>query len=236
MASRIDALLARAQARIHSDSARLDAELLLCHVLARPRSYLFTWPERTLTDAQLEAFETLLARRERGEPVAHLTGRREFWKLELEVSADTLIPRPDTETLVEAALELLPEEPRRVADLGTGTGAIALALASERPAWQLVATEKVAAAAALARRNRDRLGLANVEILQGSWCEPLAGHFDMIVSNPPYIDPQDPHLTQGDVRFEPRSALVAEDAGLADIRLIAEQGPRPSASWWLATV
>lgn len=223
MANRIDALLARAQARLHSDSARLDAELLLCHVLERPRSYLFTWPERGLTDAQLEAFEALLARRERGEPVAHLTGRREFWNLELEVSADTLIPRPDTETLVEAALQLLAEAPRRVADLGTGTGAIALALASERPAWQLVATEKVAAAADLARRNRDRLGLANVEILQGSWCEPLAGRFDMIVSNPPYIEPEDPHLTQGDLRFEPRSALVADDAGLADIRLIAEQ-------------
>lgn len=230
----IDTALVQAVARIQSDSARFDAELLLCHVLDKPRSYLFTWPERELTEAQQSAFAALLARREAGEPVAYLIGQREFWGLPLEVSAATLIPRPDTETLVECALELLPEGPYRVADLGTGTGAIALALASERPAWQLVATDRVDAAAALARRNRDRLGLANVEILTGSWCEPLSGHFEMILSNPPYIDPQDPHLSQGDVRFEPRSALVAAESGLADIRLIAEQARKYlAAGGWL---
>lgn len=232
----IDTALVQAVARIQSDSARFDAELLLCHVLDKPRSYLFTWPERELTEAQQSAFAALLARREAGEPVAYLIGQREFWGLPLEVSAATLIPRPDTETLVECALELLPEGPYRVADLGTGTGAIALALASERPAWQLVATDRVDAAAALARRNRDRLGLANVEILTGSWCEPLSGHFEMILSNPPYIDPQDPHLSQGDVRFEPRSALVAAESGLADIRLIAEQAPEVPGGGRLAAV
>jgi len=219
----IRAALAQGTDSIAGDSARLDTELLLCQVLGKPRSYLFTWPERELSAAQQAAFRALLARRVAGEPVAHLTGLREFWTLTLEVSADTLIPRPDTETLVEAALELLPDGPCRVADLGTGTGAIALALASERPHWQLVATDRVAAAAELARRNRDRLGLHNVEVLTGSWCEPLSGRFDMILSNPPYIDEADPHLAQGDVRFEPRSALVAGEAGLADIRLIAEQ-------------
>lgn len=235
MALSIAAVLAQATPRIASDSARLDAELLLCHVLDKPRSYLFTWPERTLSESQQSAFEALLVRREAGEPVAYLLGQREFWGLPLEVSADTLIPRPDTETLVEAALEQLPDGDHRVADLGTGTGAIALALASERPGWQLVASDRVAAAAALARRNRDRLGLGNVEILVGSWCQPLSGCFDMIVSNPPYIDPRDPHLEQGDVRFEPRSALVAEEAGLADIRLIAEQARQylATAGWLL---
>ncbi|WP_027855679.1 peptide chain release factor N(5)-glutamine methyltransferase [Marinobacterium litorale] len=209
--------------RIDSDSARLDAELLLCHVLSKPRSYLFTWPERVLDPTDAAQFKALLTRRIAGEPVAHLTGTREFWTLQLEVSPDTLIPRPDTETLVEAALAALPDGNYRVADLGTGSGAIALALASERSGWQIYATDRVRSAVALASRNRDRHQLANVQVLEGSWCEPLEGQFDLIVSNPPYIDEKDPHLSQGDVRFEPASALVAPDQGLADIRLIASQ-------------
>ncbi|KEA64614.1 Protein-N(5)-glutamine methyltransferase PrmC, methylates polypeptide chain release factors RF1 and RF2 [Marinobacterium lacunae] len=219
----IQQALAEGINRIDSDSARLDTELLLCHVLGKPRSYLFTWPERELTAEQRQAFGELLARRIAGEPVAHLTGLRDFWTLTLEVTADTLIPRPDTETLVEAALERLGDGPYRVADLGTGTGAIALALASERPRWQVIATDRVPEAAELARRNRDRVELHNVEVLTGSWCEPLGGLFDMILSNPPYIDEHDPHLAEGDVRFEPRSALVADESGLSDIRQIAEQ-------------
>ncbi|WP_432696742.1 peptide chain release factor N(5)-glutamine methyltransferase [Marinobacterium sp. YM272] len=219
----IDAALALGAARIDSDSARLDTELLLCHLLDKPRSYLFTWPERTLTDAQQTAFMALLERRVAGEPVAHLTGLRDFWTLTLEVTADTLIPRGDTEALVEAALELLPDGPFRVADLGTGTGAIALALASERPHWQVIASDWVEAAAELAKRNRARNAVQNVDVVTGSWCEPLSGEFDMIVSNPPYIEADDPHLSQGDVRYEPLSALVAGESGLADIRLIGEQ-------------
>nr|WP_026291562.1 peptide chain release factor N(5)-glutamine methyltransferase [Marinobacterium rhizophilum] len=207
---------------VASDSPRLDLELLLCHVLECGRSYLFMHPERALSPQQAADFNALLQRRLAGEPVAHLTGRRGFWTLDLEVSADTLIPRPDTETLVEQALELLPNGAYRVADLGTGTGAIALALASERSQWSLVGCDRVAGAVALAQRNAARLGLANVSFVQGSWFEPLQGRFAMIVSNPPYIDPADPHLGQGDVRFEPRSALVADEAGLADIRRIAE--------------
>jgi len=206
-----------------SDSSRLDLELLLCDLLDKPRSWLFTWPDAQLTEAQVARFEQLLARRLQGEPVAHLLGYRDFWTLRLKVSPDTLIPRPDTETLVEQALAHLPAAPARVADLGTGTGAIALALASERPQWQLVATDLHLGAVALARENAAANGLDNVEIVPGSWCEPLQGHFDMIVSNPPYIDPEDPHLQQGDVRFEPLSALTAEDKGMADIRTIAEQ-------------
>ncbi len=206
-----------------SDSPRLDIELLLCEVLDKPRSWLFTWPDKILSAEQQARFEQLLARRLLGEPVAHLLGYRDFWTLRLKVSPDTLIPRPDTETLVEQALVLLPDGPARVADLGTGTGAIALALASERPQWQLIATDLHPGAVALAQENAQAHQLHNVEILQGSWCVPLQGHFDMIVSNPPYIDPEDPHLDQGDVRFEPLSALTAEDKGLADIRAIAEQ-------------
>jgi release factor glutamine methyltransferase len=207
---------------VDSDSPRLDLELLLCHLLDCDRTYLFMHPERELTALQAVAFDGLLQRRLAGEPVAHLTGRRGFWTLDLEVNADTLIPRPDTETLVEQALELLPDGDYRVADLGTGTGAIALALASERSQWSLTGCDRVAGAVALAQRNATRLGLSNAHFVQGSWFEPLDGRFAMIVSNPPYIDPADPHLGQGDVRFEPRSALVAEDKGLADIRHIAE--------------
>ncbi|WP_286240016.1 peptide chain release factor N(5)-glutamine methyltransferase [Neptuniibacter halophilus] len=206
-----------------SESPQLDLELMLCQLLDKPRSYLFTWPERELDPAQQEQLQNWLQRRKAGEPVAHILGSRGFWSLELEVSPDTLIPRPDTELLVELALEYCREPRARVADLGTGTGAIALALATEKPGWQLVASDFKAEAVALAERNRARYALTNVELLHGSWFEPHQGRYQMIISNPPYIDPADPHLQQGDVRFEPLSALTAEDQGMADIRLISEQ-------------
>ena len=207
-----------------SDTARLDVEVLLCHVLGKDRSYLFTWPEKFLEAAQSQAFEQLLARRRQGEPVAHLTGSREFWTLNLKVNPSTLIPRPETELLVELALEVLPQSPRRIVDLGTGTGAIALALASERPAWEIVAADKFADAVALAEDNRQRLGLDNVTVLQSDWFNEISPPaFDLVVSNPPYIDPVDPHLQQGDVKYEPLSALIAEHKGYADLRTIAEQ-------------
>ncbi len=217
-------LLQQAAARLSgsSDSARLDAELLLCRALDCQRSYLFTWPEREPDAEQCAAFEALLARREQGEPVAHILGKREFWSLELAVTSDTLIPRPETELLVEAALARIPPEAEwQIADLGTGSGAIALAIASERPACRVVAVERSPAALAVAQENIRRLGFGNVELLQGEWFAPLAGRqFQMIVSNPPYIPAADPHLQQGDVRFEPRSALVSGDDGLDDIKYL----------------
>lgn len=205
-----------------SDSPRLDAELLLCHVLKKSRSFLLAWPEKELLDAQKADYEQLLQRRLLGEPVAHLIGSQAFWTIDLEVTADTLIPRPETETLVEQALEKLSQGVCRVADLGTGTGAIALALASERPGWQVIGCDRVDAAVDLAERNRRQLNIPNASFVLGSWFEPLDGTFDMIVSNPPYIDPDDPHLQQGDVRFEPLSALIADKQGMADIESIAD--------------
>lgn len=205
-----------------SDSPRLDAELLLCHVLKKSRSFLLAWPEKELLDAQKADYEQLLQRRLLGEPVAHLIGSQAFWTIDLEVTADTLIPRPETETLVEQALEKLSQGVYRVADLGTGTGAIALALASERPGWQVVGCDRVDAAVDLAERNRRQLNIPNASFVLGNWFEPLDGTFDMIVSNPPYIDPDDPHLQQGDVRFEPLSALISDKQGMADIESIAD--------------
>ncbi|MGE4359923.1 MAG: peptide chain release factor N(5)-glutamine methyltransferase [Lysobacteraceae bacterium] len=204
-----------------SDSPRADADILLAHVLGRPRSYLLAWPERELTPEQWVVFRVLVERRARGEPVAYLTGSREFFGLEFAVSPAVLIPRPETELLVQAALERLPEGPCRVADLGTGSGAIALAIAHERPGAQVVGVDVSPQALAVARANAERLGLANVSLRAGNWCQGLGEErFDMIVSNPPYIREADPHLGQGDVRFEPAMALASGADGLDAVRAI----------------
>lgn len=201
-----------------SESPRRDAEILLEHVTGKARTFILAFGETALTADQHAQLSALLSRRKAGEPVAHLTGEREFWSLPLYVSAATLIPRPDTECLVEHALARLPATACRILDLGTGTGAIALALASERPDCQVTAVDVMPDAVALALRNVARLGFNNVKIQQSSWFDALVGQqFDMIVSNPPYIDERDPHLSQGDVRFEPLTALVAAEEGLADI-------------------
>jgi release factor glutamine methyltransferase len=215
-------LLAKATATLNSGSARLDVEVLLAHVLEKPRSHLFAWPENILSDARQQRFEQLLSRRLAGEPVAHLTGQREFWSLPLQVTRDTLIPRPETETLVTQALGVIPAGSRQdIADLGTGSGAIALAIASERPVCRIVATDSSAAALAIARSNARRLAIENVEFIQGDWCSALQGTFDLIVSNPPYVATRDPHLESGDVRFEPRSALAAGTTGMDALSTIA---------------
>jgi len=209
-----------------SPTPRLDAELLLAHALGKSRSYLHTWPERELEAEPLERYQAMLVRRQTGEPVAYILGQQGFWSLELEVASHTLIPRPDTELLVETVLALLPATPASLLDLGTGTGAIALALASERPAWRLTGVDRVAEAVALAERNRTRLKLANASFIASHWFSALAGQrYQLIVSNPPYIASDDRHLAEGDVRFEPSSALVAGADGLDDIRLIIAQAP-----------
>lgn len=210
-----------------SESPRRDAEILLGFVTGKARTFILAFGETPLTDEQHEQLAALLARRVRGEPVAHLIGEREFWSLPLFVSPATLIPRPDTECLVEQALARLPAAPCRILDLGTGTGAIALALASERPDCQVTAVDLIPEAVALAQRNAEHLGIRNIEIVQSRWFSALEGQtFSLIVSNPPYIDAQDPHLAQGDVRFEPLSALVAADNGLADLHTLIKDAPR----------
>ncbi|ELY4218865.1 peptide chain release factor N(5)-glutamine methyltransferase [Cronobacter sakazakii] len=210
-----------------SESPRRDAEILLAFVTGRTRTFILAFGETALTDDELTRLDALLARRAAGEPVAYLIGQREFWSLPLEVSPATLIPRPDTECLVEQALARLPATPCRILDLGTGTGAIALALASERPDCHVTALDVIPEAVALAKRNAQRLGIDNVTILQSHWFSALTDvRFSLIVSNPPYIDGDDPHLSQGDVRFEPKSALVADNAGLADLETLVTEARR----------
>ena len=217
----ISELLRRSAELTDSDSALLDAELLLCHALDVNRTYLKTWPDREPAPEQLSHFSALFQRRLSGEPIAYILGYQGFWSLDLKVSEHTLIPRPETELLVEAALELPLPPQSSVLDLGTGTGAIALALASERSDWNITALDFQPQAVALAEENRVAHKLDNVQILQGNWFADLpAGKFDLILSNPPYIENNDPHLSQGDVRFEPASALVSGVMGFDDLIVV----------------
>jgi release factor glutamine methyltransferase len=229
-------LLASASARIGGDAARLEAELLLAHALGVSRAKLYAWPE-LVPDADARArFERAVEARAGGEPIAYLLGHREFWKLDLSVSPAVLIPRPETERLVELALErIAPDREVRVADLGTGSGAIALALASERPRAHVLATDASADALAVARANAQRLALGNVTFAQGDWCDALgAARFDVIVSNPPYIAENDPHLDAGDLPREPRAALASGVDGLDAIRRIVARAPSHlEAEGWL---
>lgn len=205
------------------DNGRLEAEALLCYALGVERGYLRAWPERELIPSQWSSFEQLLRRRAKGEPLAYIRGWQEFWSLKLRVTEATLIPRPETEQLVELALQRMdPERAYKVADLGTGSGAIALAIASERHLAQVAATDISAAALEVAQENARSLGLDKIVFYSGDWFSPLAGQrFDLIISNPPYIAEGDPHLSQRDLRFEPKTALISSDSGLEAIRSIA---------------
>jgi release factor glutamine methyltransferase len=207
-----------------SDSPRRDAEILLSHVTGKGRTFLLAFGETELSPEQYHQAETLLARRKNGEPVAYILGEREFWSLPLYVSPHTLIPRPDTECLVEQALARIPAEACQILDAGTGTGAIALAIASERPDCQVTGVDVIPEAVELARRNAARSGISNAQFLQSNWLSAVSSQrFSLVVSNPPYIDETDEHLGQGDVRFEPRSALVAKENGLADLAELVSQ-------------
>ncbi|MGD8569176.1 MAG: peptide chain release factor N(5)-glutamine methyltransferase [Gammaproteobacteria bacterium] len=226
----IEQALAEARQQLNTlphASAKLEADILLANAIDQPRSYLYTWPERLLTPQQQNRFQTLLARRYQGEPIAYITGHREFWGLDLMVSPAVLIPRPETERLVEIALQYIPEnQPADIADLGTGSGALALALASERSHCRVSAIDSSAAALEVAERNRHKLKLANVRFYHGRWFDPLTPQqFDLVVANPPYVADGDPHLQQGDLRFEPPEALTAGADGLDDIREIIRKAP-----------
>lgn len=206
-------------------AAKLEAEVLLAFALNKSRSHLYTWPEQVLDDSQLEQFNSLVERRYRGEPIAYITGVREFWGLPITVTPDTLIPRPETEHLVEIALQNIPEDQACfVADLGTGSGAIALAIASERSNASIEASDVSEAAIAVAKINQAQLNLPNISFKLGRWFEAFTTQkFNIIVSNPPYVAEQDPHLERGDLRFEPVTALSSGADGLEDIKIIIEQ-------------
>ena len=228
MPATIDATLRDARVRLAhtSDSPDIDARRLLEHVLERSATWLIVHGGDRLDDAPRTRFNALLQRRLAGEPLAYVIGRAGFWTLDLAVTPDVLVPRPDTETLIETVLAHHDSAPLRVADLGTGSGAIALALASERPQWQLTGTDASTAALACATANAERLGLANVNFAAGHWYAPITGQrFDVIVSNPPYVAPDDVHLDAPALRHEPRAALVASAQGLADIQQITRDAP-----------
>jgi len=206
-----------------SDTPKLDAEVMLLHIIHKRRGYLYTWPDERLTSEQVGLYNVMVGRRVLGTPIAHIVGEREFWSLPFMVNPTTLIPRPDTEILVETALNLPLVDTARVLDLGTGTGVIALSLAFEKPSWQITAVDNVIEAVALAKANRAQLKLDQVNIIRSDWFDSVECYdFNLIVSNPPYIDETDVHLNQGDVRFEPQSALTAGLDGYADLFHIAE--------------
>ncbi|MCQ8106275.1 peptide chain release factor N(5)-glutamine methyltransferase [Methylomonas sp. SURF-2] len=207
-----------------SESARLDAEVLLCHCLDKPRAFLRAWPERQLDATQTGQFRHLLEQRRQGRPIAYLTGEREFWSRTFKVTPDVLIPRPDSELLIELSLSLPANQTGNIIDLGTGSGILAITLAAERPSAKVLATDISSGALEVARQNAERLAVGNVRFVQSHWFDSVIdADFDLVVSNPPYIAADDPHLQQGDLRFEPDTALVSMDMGLKDIRLLAEQ-------------
>ncbi len=210
-----------------SSSARLDTELLLAYCLGKPRSYLYTWPDQTLNSAQHESFLRLLTQRQGNYPIAYLTGYQEFWSLNLIVTPDVLIPRADTELLVETALEKIAKlEKPKILELGTGSGAIALALATERPDSDITATDLSAEALEVAEKNKQNLSISNISNIQSNWFQSIPSNtFDLIVSNPPYIDPTDEHL-MGAIRHEPIQALTSDNNGLSDLEHIASNAQR----------
>lgn len=235
MTTLAELLLSATRRLVRSPSSRIDAEVLMMRLLRVDRAFLYARPEMAIPAATAAVYDTLVDARERGMPIAYLTGEREFFSHVFRVTPDTLIPRPDTELLVEAALQLKLPEPARVLDLGTGSGAIAITLALECPAWDVTATDAVDAALAVARDNAARLG-ACVRFAGGDWFTALVpdDRFDLIISNPPYIAPDDVHLDEGDLRFEPRSALIAADDGLAAIAHIVDAARhRLHAQGWL---
>jgi release factor glutamine methyltransferase len=211
-----------------AENPQLEAAMLLCHLLEKPKSYLYAWPEASLSETQQAQYQTLLDQRRKGSPIAYILQQREFWSLSLRVTPDTLIPRAETELLVERALHHLQAcQNPVIADLGTGSGAIALALASDRQDARVVATDRSLSALAVAKQNAQGLGLQNLHFQSSNWCEALDENirFDLIASNPPYIESADPHLQQGDLPYEPQSALVSGEDGLDDIRTIIHQAP-----------
>ncbi len=234
-AGSINQVLNQAVTFLPGVTARLDAELLLAKILDKPRSYLYTWPEQRLSQDQYRLFLAAIGHRAAGRPIAYLTGRREFWSLNLQITPEVLIPRPETERLVEIALERLPTTSCKVADLGTGSGAIALALASERPDWQIIGTDISTAALNIARSNANALNLKAVRFSASNWYQNLPErNYQLIISNPPYVPSQDPHLHRGDVRFEPPIALKSGIDGLQDLRqLISGASEHLCSNGWL---
>ena len=226
-------LLQKAEQSIScSDSARLDAEILFCDVMQFNRSKIYSHPEQIVPDDKSALFQSLIEQRQQGHPIAHLTGKKEFWSLELAISEDTLIPRPETELLVETALQMVPDDAVfNILDLGTGSGAIAVAIASERPDCKIVATDINKNALAMAEKNAETHQLENIQFHLSDWYQNIPSQeFDLIVSNPPYIKQDDEHLSQGDVRFEPELALVAGADGMQAIDMILENAKQYLAS------
>ena len=206
-----------------SDSALLDAEVLLCHVLNKARSHLRAWPEKELKTQDYNHYFQLLKQRQQGLPIAYITGKKEFWSRDFKVSPDVLIPRPDTELLIELSLKQISDNPKaHLIDLGTGSGAIAITLAAERPDTKIIATDFSDKALNIAKENASAHQIKNIQFIKSNWFNEITScNFDLVISNPPYIAHNDPHLSQGDIRFEPDSALIAKDQGLEDIQNIS---------------
>lgn len=228
--NRIDQLLLSATQILqnNSESAKLDAEILLAYALNKSRTWLLTWPDKAISETQLSAYQKTLASRQSGIPIAYITKQREFWLHTFDVSPEVLIPRPDTELLVEQCLKIIPsDKPVHVLELGTGSGAISVSIGMERPFSQITATDISKPALAIANNNAKSAGVSNINFVTSNWFSHLPAHsYDLIISNPPYVEQNDKHLNEGDVRFEPRLALTSGIDGLRDLRIIIDQAPK----------